>query len=265
LGYTVNFTDNQNVTADDLNSVAYGLTEDSTSFSDGTLYGVKDLNAISKSIITKGVSSGCNVSLKSGKVFISQGTAYFDDGKKITIDADGITLSRQSTTQKNYVWLSNDDITGQVSAKCTKSSPSGDFVKLAEISSSGVVTKTKDIAKMKNPSLLPNFYPEPITIKVKEDKTWPTIQTKIDIGADYKRMVAISYYNLIYLDWENMTGYRQTGDDRIETYDLSDSSKRIYLALAPGVYVEFISYKNNILTTNITHGISSPSFTIYCM
>ncbi|MBE7028128.1 MAG: hypothetical protein E7407_03735 [Ruminococcaceae bacterium] len=271
MGYTVNFTENQSVTADDLNAVAYGLTEDSTSFSDGKLYGIKDLNAISKAIITKGVSSGCNVSLRSGSVFISQGIAYFDDGKKITIDTGGITLSRESTTEKNYVWLSNDDITGQVSAKCTKASPDGDCVKLAEISKSGVVTQTKDIAKMKNSSMLPNFYREPITFTLSPSSNSDILTETIDIGDDFKRMVVTSNRALVYLDWERMVGYRVDSDDKLQEYDLTagpgnfgSMDNVVLLPSKQGCSIWFVSYEENILTVE-TRNSGSGTFTIYCM
>lgn len=265
MGFNVNFTDNQSVTAEMLNAVAEGLSEEQASFSDGVLYGIKELNEISKAIITSGVSSGCSVSLSdSGNVLISQGTAYFADGKKITIDSDGIALVRESTSKTNYVWLLNDDVTGVVSAKCTVDVPSGDCVRLAEISKSGMVTESKDVALMKNPSLLPNFYREPIEISVEEDILGTKITQTTDTGGNYRRMVVVGgKEQILFLDWDNMTGYSSSNTTKV--YDLSSQSDIIELHLSVDVHVEFRSYNNNILTMKIQKGYASHRFKIYCM
>lgn len=272
MGYKVNFTENQSISADDLNAIAADFSDEGTSFSDGVLYGVSDLNAISKAIITKGVSDGCDVKLKtSTTVFISQGTAFFGDGKKMEIDSSGITLARASTSEKNYVWLSNDDVTGVVSAKCTTTAPTGDSVKLAEISTGGTVTKTKDLALMKNSSLLPNLYAEPITFSLNPSTNTEYLQKEIDIGGDFRRMVVMSNSDMVYLDWESMLGYRTNNDDRIEAYDLTKTPGRFavltdvaHVTSASGCRIWFVSYENNKLTVE-TRESGNTEFTIYCM
>lgn len=272
MGYKVNFTENQSISAEDLNAIAADFSDEGTSFSDGKLYGVSDLNAISKAIITKGVSDGCDVKLKtSTTVFISQGTAFFGDGKKMEIDSSGITLTRASKSKKNYVWLSNDDVTGNVCAKCTTTAPAGDCVKLAEISTGGTVTKTKDLALMKNSSFLPNLYREPITFTLNPSSGKEYLKKEIDIGEDFKRMVAMSKSDMVYLDWESMLGHRTNNDDRIEAYDLTKTPSTFaaltdvaHLKSENGCRIWFVSYKNNKLTVE-TRGSGLSEFTIYCM
>lgn len=263
MGFKVNFTENQSVAALDLNAISEGLSGEKTNFSDGVLYGVSDLNAISKSIITSGVSSGLLVSiLNGGEVFISQGTAFFADGRKITVDSDGITLVRESTDKTNYVWLLNDEVTGVVSAKCTIASPSGDCVKLAEISKDGTVTMKKDVALLKNSSLLPNYYREPVRVLVDKNEN-ETVN--IDAGGNFRRMVIVSTEGMLYLDWDKNEGIKSRNTETV--YDLTNTNNPISISLSysDDSYVYVISYKNNILTLRKDGGWAQNEFTIYFM
>ena len=73
MGFKVNFTDNQDISAQELNTIASDIdsTGERVSFSDDILYGVDDLNAITKSLITKGVSTGCTVTVSGLSVTIN--------------------------------------------------------------------------------------------------------------------------------------------------------------------------------------------------
>jgi len=266
MGYKVNFTDNQSVNADEINAISLGLDESvETDFADGVLYGVDALNSISASLITSGVSSGCDVVLSDGIVTISSGVAYFADGKKMTIDSDGITLA-VIADEKNYVWLLNDEVSGVVSAKCTTEEPSGDCVRLAEISSSGKLKRIKDKALMKNSSILPNSY-EVFELAAHGYDT--ETETTFDVGKDYRKMVFVSSeiyspdprHGVCYFDWD---------EGKVYTYDGAahePSEWKIQLRTAE---VVFKSYENNVLTfSSKKHysmdGNTSSEFRLICM
>ena len=83
MGYRVNFMDSQSVVAQDLNAITAELGNGALSFIDDTLYGVKDLNQISCSLISKGVSRGMSLSLAEGQVRIGAGSAFMADGKRV--------------------------------------------------------------------------------------------------------------------------------------------------------------------------------------
>ncbi|MBE7022726.1 MAG: hypothetical protein E7414_05890 [Ruminococcaceae bacterium] len=150
MGYKVNFLDNQSVAATDLNSLATELGGGALSFTDDTLYGVEDLNKISSSLIGKGVSWGCGLSVRDGKVVIGNGVVFMADGKRVEIDAEGVALSYKPGVL-NYVWLHHDSVTGFVVPCCTQEEPSGtDYVLLGLVTAEGSITGRPDRAIMKN-------------------------------------------------------------------------------------------------------------------
>ena len=258
MGYKVNFTDNQSVTGSDINDISLSMEEAATDFEDGVLYGVDALNGISATLITSGVSTGCDAVINDGIVTISAGVAYFADGKKIVIDSDGITLS--APEGKSYVWLLNDGISGVVSAKCTNEEPSGDCVRLAEISG-GRLKKMKDLARMKNGSLLPNCYKE-FELDVHGYDTL-TEQT-LDIGENYRKMVLIcsdtyspnSKYGLCFFDWDEGKAYCHDG------IPYEPSEMKIQLKCAELVVK---SFENNVLTfTSVKHYLQDGNNTSVC-
>ena len=264
MGYKVNFTDNQNVTGSDINGISRSLDETAmTDFSDGVLYGVDALNGISASLITSGVRAGCDARLEDGIVTISSGEAYFADGKKIVIDSDGITLS--APEGKSYVWLSNDNVSGVVSAKCTSDVPSGDCVRLAEISD-GILKKTKDIARLKNGSLLPNCYKE---FELKARGYDNVTENTLDIGENYRKMVLIcsdiyppdKKHGLCFFDWDEGKAYNYDGVPH------EPSEMKIQLKSAELVIK---SFENNVLTfSSVKHysmdGNNSSVCRLICM
>ncbi|MBE7035661.1 MAG: hypothetical protein E7402_06085, partial [Ruminococcaceae bacterium] len=150
MGYRVNFLDNQTVTALDMNAITEELGSGALSFMDDTLYGVKDLNQISHTLVGKGVSRGMSLSLQDGQVRIAEGSAFMADGKRVEVDQDGVLLDYVSGAV-NYVWLYRDVITDFVVPRCTTEEPFGeDFVVLGSISKDGMIDGRPDLAVMKN-------------------------------------------------------------------------------------------------------------------
>lgn len=153
MAYTVNFLDNELVTAEYLNQVTEDLGGRALQFSNDMTYGVNDLNGIAKSLVTKGVSRGCSLEVTAGKVHIDEGVLFMGDGRKVSIDAEGVTLDLPES-MASYVWFVHDVLTGFVFPQCTAEQPSGeDFVQLGQITTEGMVAGRPDRAVMKNPFL----------------------------------------------------------------------------------------------------------------
>ena len=249
MGFKVNFQDNQNVSAVMLNSIAQDITEEpefDTVFADDTLYGVDDLNAITSTLITKGVSKGMAVSVSGSSVTISHGTAFFEDGKKITVDTDGVILPWQEGNT-NYVWFSNDLVSGSVSAKCTTTEPDGDYIKLCEISPAGVVTMKQDIALMKNASLLPNHH-ESVSLTVKSGHNYDDAVFEYSVPAGHSKMIAKGYHYHAYFDFDNNT-VSVGSVNGMRTGEIGS----IFLELSYETYVYITSYKNGVLTLEVRY------------
>ncbi len=149
MGYKVNFMDSELVTASYLNDTAAELGGGVGSFSDDMTYGVDDLNAISQTLITKGVSRGCSLSVSGSNVTIGEGVAFMADGRRVEVDSGGVVLSYTADTV-NYVWLYFDEVTGFVAPRCTTDEPTGSYVFLGRITADGTVEGRADVARMKN-------------------------------------------------------------------------------------------------------------------
>ncbi len=160
MSYKVNFLDNQSVTAEAINSALEALGDGVLAFSDDMTYGVDDLNAISESLIGKGVSWGCELSVLEEGILIGPGVLFMADGKRVEIDSDGILLS-YTPGEKHYVWFSHDKEIGFVAPRCTVSEPSGeDYVILGEMEAGGTISGHADLAVMKNSHLGLNYCEE---------------------------------------------------------------------------------------------------------
>ncbi len=155
MGYQVNFMDNTAVYAKDLNGIAEELGGKASAFEDGVLYGVDELNQISKELISKGVSRGCELMVDQivenaeSYVKIGEGVLYLSDGKRVEVDAEGILLPFMVGTVY-YVWFSRDVISGLVTPCCTTEAPEGDYVLLGRITAEGVPVSKPEMAIMKN-------------------------------------------------------------------------------------------------------------------
>lgn len=153
MAYTVNFLDNELVTAEYLNQVTEDLGGQALQFSNEMTYGVDELNGIAQSLVTKGVSKGCSLSINSGKVHIAEGILYMQGGRKVMVDEEGVTLDLPEN-KEGYVWFEHDVLTGFVFPRCTEEAPFGeDYVQLGRITTEGQVVGRPDRAVMKNPFL----------------------------------------------------------------------------------------------------------------
>ena len=157
MSYTVNFMDNETVTEEYLNSITAELGGVALNFRRDMRYGVDDLNNISRTLIEKGVSYGCELSLNEGAVVIAPGVLFMPDGKRVEIDAEGLTLPLVPE-QENFVWFALDDITGFVFPRCTDYAPGGaPHVMLGVVTAEGELTGYPDKAVMKHENMGRNF------------------------------------------------------------------------------------------------------------
>ena len=171
-------------------------------FVDNAVYGANDINKVRSTLAYKGVipeaASSCQV-VKNGSAYrVMAGQVLFSDGSVVTVDSNGYDFSASSGS-KYYVWFERSEALNNVSLKCTTSAPSGIFVRLAEISASGVVTDAREYGRMKIPTYESNMSGSmyyrysrenvPITpIAPHEDYSWRLIDT-IPMVVDFKYAV----------------------------------------------------------------------------
>jgi|GEM_PF-5278355 len=124
-------------------------------FVDNVVYGANDINKVRSTLAYKGVipetASSCQV-VKNGSAYrVLAGQAMLTDGSIAAVDQNGYDFSAASGS-KWYVWFERSEPLNNVSLKCTTSAPSGMFVRLAEISTGGVVTDVREYGRMKIPT-----------------------------------------------------------------------------------------------------------------
>lgn len=132
MGYQATFLARKRYAASDINNISTSLSLSPSSFTDETAYGVSDLNSITSSLVTAGVSSGCDViKVDDTKLKVNTGTLFFSNGCRIDIDSDGVFL--QYNSGEKYIYAFYDSAESGVSINIADSLPeSGDFVPLAK-------------------------------------------------------------------------------------------------------------------------------------
>lgn len=158
MSYKFSFADNEVYSATDVNNITKRLVTSGVadSFSDGAAYNVSQFNELGKLLYTAGVvSKDCNT-LKVTKandteILINPGTAFFNDGAVIEIEAGGESLPFVFGS-KNYVYLKNMLLDENRCYPCVSvNEPTGDFVLLAEIDENGKITDKRTYAMGKLP------------------------------------------------------------------------------------------------------------------
>ncbi len=108
MGFSIDFTDNKSISADELNGiiaeVGDGSVSASSQFVNDSLFYTDKLNCIRNEIVTGGISSGCQAVLDNDGVIIGEGLCFFDSGMRMKIDAEGISLVI-SEGEENFVYL----------------------------------------------------------------------------------------------------------------------------------------------------------------
>lgn len=144
------FFNNQTVTADDLNSIAIDLgAADYTRFPETPPQSaVAALNQITADLTTAGIlqiGNKCAVGITDNTITVQSGVCVFESGAKKRID-DVLTITFMSGVTNN-VYLFNDELNNQIKLMNTPSEPkTGDFVKLAQISSQRIIVDCRQYA-----------------------------------------------------------------------------------------------------------------------
>lgn len=150
MSFNISFLANQTVTDEDINNIGYNLSNTVyTSFTNDTLYGVDELNAITAHIMNKGVKRNfkneCSLNLTDGNVHINSGLAFFECGAVMTVDDEGIDVALEESTETQYVYLFFNSTINVGGARCTVEYPSGDFVMLGSVTD-GVLKQDRTFA-----------------------------------------------------------------------------------------------------------------------
>lgn len=158
---------NQEVTAAMLNDTAIDLG--ATSFSQyGTeKFGCAELNKITQTLVSSGVltSGGAlrpvvETDSKGKYIVIQDGTAVFNDGAKYT-QSSRLRYGYASSLKGQKIYILNDTANGRAILMRSSTYPTAaDYVKIAEISSSGTVTDTRTICSAKVELTSGNVYIE---------------------------------------------------------------------------------------------------------
>lgn len=163
MGYSACYLDNKTYGAEDLNRTVSQLVTGGVAdpFTDGLPYNLTKLNDViysisSDGVVPDGVSTlKCTINTSAKTVTIAPGTAFFQNGSTITVDVDGVVLPYTAGTV-NYVYVQADESLNVISPACSTTAPSGDYVMLAEISATGVLTDKRKYAQGKVPGYQSN-------------------------------------------------------------------------------------------------------------
>ncbi len=136
-------TYNEEVTAEALNNIAVDLGSATFKyFEDNKPYAVEELNQITADLVSSGVlrtgengALGCEVVLSNGKAYVQEGVIVFESGAKIRItEPVGIDI-----VPGTVIYVFYDSTTGKASLAASETTPSGDYVLLAQVDADGVI------------------------------------------------------------------------------------------------------------------------------
>lgn len=200
MGFNVSFMANQSVTDEDINNIGYNLANTVyTTFTNDTLYGVDELNAITAHMMHKGVKRNykneCALTLAESIVHIDSGLAFFENGAVMTIDDDGIDLTMENTTETQYIYLFYNAALNAAGARVTSALPETgtDYVMLGTVTD-GVLTQDRTFAflnaDVKGTNEVVTLTLEPIDITDEKNDGYAWIRYKTDINiTKFKRLI----------------------------------------------------------------------------
>lgn len=150
MSYKYGFFDNQTIGVDDLNAIVSRFVTDGIAVNPKT---VGDFSKFNAEISTKGVVPETVTSLKvykdNGGLYISPGTAYFNNGTFIEITEP--EMIEYTSGVINYIYLRSDAGSSAAYPVCSKTKNTSDDVLLAVLEKDGTVTDKRMYAKGKSP------------------------------------------------------------------------------------------------------------------
>lgn len=161
MGFSVDFTDNNAISAEMLNSiiaeVGDGSVSASSEFVNDNLFYTDKLNCIRNEIVTGGIKSGCEAMLTETGVIIGEGLCFFDSGMRMKIDAEGITLAI-SAGEENFVYLYASPISNIATAVVTTEEKEGsEYVPVCRIDTNGIIYDARVWCRAKIPMMNSRF------------------------------------------------------------------------------------------------------------
>lgn len=152
------FTDNQEITAGDINLIAMDLgaetfPDSEYAFADGTEYNVDRLNNITAAVVGSGIAIGygnaCRCTLSETTVLIDTGLIFFASGAKMRIE-EPVSIAYENVFDTRYIYAYNDFSLNNIRIvnDAEKPSESADAVMLCTVTN-GVLTDARAFAKAK--------------------------------------------------------------------------------------------------------------------
>ncbi len=143
MGFSVDFIDNNSISAESLNEILAEVGDDSVSasseFVNESLFYTDKLNCIRSEIVTGGIRSGCEAALCETGVIIGEGLCFFDSGMRMKIDAEGISLT-VSADKENFVYLyASTNLNIATAVVTTEKKEGNEYVPVCRIDADGVL------------------------------------------------------------------------------------------------------------------------------
>lgn len=197
------FFDNQLIGVDELKDITKGIQSNGISI-DKNQMAVSDLNQFYEKVFTTGVVPDTDASLKvsaSGTtITVSPGTAYFDNGTFITLDAQEDLIRISGSI--NYVYAVSDREKGEAHIELFTEEKSNDdekgmyYVPLAEIATDGAVTDkrvyaTSSLAAVPPANASGNYFSETITLAEEHQKEGETRTLRINANPAYYKYLEL--------------------------------------------------------------------------
>ncbi len=273
MSYKFSFADNEVYSSTDVNNITKRLVTAGVEdiFVDGMAYNVSKFNEVGRLIYTSGAVPESRLSLKVTKysdteILINPGTAFFNDGSVIEIE-DGGEIMSYVKDAVNYVYLKNNLESANVSYPyCGTEAPEGDYVMLATISETGVITDERIYARGRLPgyqSLADTAMLLHETVKL--DVTEPHLangEVLFDVGANNYEYVVSYSFKVGDKDMENLAIYRISDGAIISFYRKAETDSNFS---STGLCVYSNGKKSRIYATpTFVDGVLKLEFDAFC-
>lgn len=169
MGYKISFADNVQISAEDINGALTEIAGDDYSdvhFTDGTEYGVAELNAIRKDMICAGLIGYPDITVTSGSdartITIKNALIITPYGVRVEIDGEGVNAIW--TPSKNgfytlpiyiYLYCVGSNYATGITVTTVKKDNDDDFTLIATYDGSAVSYGAQAELKLKNPQFMP--------------------------------------------------------------------------------------------------------------
>ncbi len=199
----VTFTDNMEVTLENMNDIVKDLGDTEFSGFSTSKFGVDELNAITADVVSSGIlrteenaNMGCEQFIDGNNIVISPGVIVFATGAKLRI-TEAETVAKINST---YIYACNDHLTGIASIIVSETAPTNqmDAVQLCRIDTNGNLIDLRSAAVAKI-----SFTAEPQNIGV--------IKHISSVGGNFDFDIGFNGWKYIVYELTNSRGYADMG------------------------------------------------------